>query len=282
MITIKRISNSLASRSKTYASVWQTYKKIYFKKYKNLGSPEVYIWIFGCQRSGTTLLERIFRSDLSSAVFGEFSKLTINSSSTVLKSLPEIDKELSSCNARYAVVRPLFESDRAVEILQTFPKSKAIWLFRDFSLVVSSMLNKWGDQFFEISRKNETDKHGYWRMESMLDEINEESGACSSIEDKYALYWVKRNAIFFNNDLHNNSQIVCLNYEQLVMKPEYCIDTFMKRSGESGIWNGFKTDAHVRSLKKSVKMNIAPEIVDRCNLMYSRLTKCSRQFFPDM
>lgn len=278
---LKRVRGSFVARRQTYLTRYKAWFKEFRSNYKNLGQPSYYIWILGCQRSGTTLLERVFSDDLDSAVFGEFSELTIDPLRTVWKPLPAVETILSTCNARYAVARPLFESDRAVEILDSFPNSKVIWLFRDCPHVVSSMINKWGDKFFDISRRTESDKDGFWRLEHLIEGIKSELGCESNIYDQYALYWLKRNEIVFSNKLGGSYRFMCLEYNQFVTNPKYCIDSIMKRCGQPGVWRGFKSDAHTNSMHKQVTVAIAPEILGRCEAIHTQLQELSKQHFPD-
>jgi hypothetical protein len=278
---ITRIRRSIRARRKTYSNRLRARYKIIRKSYKKLGNPAHYIWIMGCQRSGTTHLERIFRSDLNSEVFGEFSELSISPEVTVWKPLPEIDETLSFCNARYAVARPLFESDRAHEIMEFFPRSSTVWLYRDYYDVVDSMINKWGDKFFKISQKCESDENGSWRFGTVLQQIEKEAGLDATIQDKYALYWLIRNEIIFSDTLVMNPRLLCLNYKQLVTNPKYCIDVIMKRSGLTTVWRGFKTDSHTKSLNKNISFSISPELSGRCQAMLTRLQQLSKDHFPE-
>ena len=279
----KKIKNSFYARKKTYANkAWSFYKE-QRSRFKRIGYPSFYLWILGCQRSGTTLLERIFRQDLDSAVFGEFSELTIGTKRTVLKPFAEIKDILLCCNARYAVIRPLFESDRVCEILDFFQPSLGIWMFRDPLYVVNSMINKWGDDFFEISRHVETGSDGQWRLENLYVSIKKEAkeltGTDKRIEDLYALYWLKRNEFTTNHLLSKNHQILFLNYALLASNPKHCTDTILIRAGQTGVWKYFNSDAHTFSLNRKLTLSITPKIYDQCNSFYHAMLRLGERDF---
>lgn len=282
---MKRISRSLVGRKKTYTVKAWAFLKQQRKRWKRLGRPVYFLWILGCQRSGTTLLERMFRSDLDSAVFGEFSQLTIGQNRTVLKPFTDVENTLASCNARYAVVRPLFESDRVTEILGFFQPSVAVWMFREPRYVVNSMVNKWGNRFFDISRRVESDIEGRWRLQGLYGWIKQEAkrltGGHENIEDLYALYWLKRNEIIDEPGLCQNPQILFLNYERLVSTPEFCIAMIMKRAGGRGVWKHFSTDANLASLNRNVTLTISPEIQKCCDALYHKLCEFGNRDFSD-
>jgi hypothetical protein len=276
---IYRILKSFRGRRKVYLSKKSQKLKDAYQKNNDLGNPMFVIWIFGCQRSGTTLMERMFRNDLRSVVFGEFSQLTISPDRSVLLPLIKVKKKLSSQKARYAVVRPLFESDRARELLDSVPSSTAVWLFRDYKQVVTSMLNKWGADFFEISEKVESDNNGNWRLQHIIDEIKNKVNCTENIPDLYSLYWYKRNRIFFEEDLEPK-RVLCLNYTQLVNHPSYCMETILNNAGDH-LWNNFSTDVNTDSASKIVSISISKDIAKKCDELYEKLVERSTIHFPD-
>lgn len=252
--------------------------------YKNIrkrwmfnGPPVRTIWIFGCQRSGTTLLERMFRDDLDSEVFGEFSDLTISSEHTVLRPLKEVKKHLRACNAKYAVVRNLFESDRAADILDHFSADYGIWLFRHPVSVVDSMIRKWGDQFIEVSRRVESDASLHWRLEGLWDEIFGLAGggdfSAIRISDAYALYWLKRNQMVFSNGLNESPRVFFVRYETLIKNPKRCIGQVVRSSLGKDVWKHFSTDANEESLETRLDSEISEPILVECLKMYELLSE---------
>jgi hypothetical protein len=278
---VNRVRRSAKARKKNYLTKMRAQYKATRQKYADLGGPAHLIWIMGCQRSGTTHLERIFRSDLDSAVFGEFSELSIHPEVSVWQPLPRVADILAGCNARYAVARPLFESDRMREILNYFPASHALWLFRDCPHVVDSMISKWDDRFFALSGRRETDENGEWRLAGLKAKIESELGPAAPIRDQYALYWLRRNEIPLARGLVGEPRLMFLNYRQLVTRPDYCVDTIMKRCGLQGVWPGFKTDTHAKSLDKPVAHPVSPELLARCESVYSRLSEHAISDFPE-
>lgn len=248
-----------------------------------MGGPAFYIWIVGCQRSGTTLLERIFRQDLNSEVFGEFSPLTIGPDKTALKPFAEVQNMLAGCNARYGVIRPLFESDRIDEIMDFFQPSVAVWMFREPLYVVNSMLNKWGDQFFNISRCVESDCQGNWRLENLYRQIKEDAkritGTDQNSHDLYALYWLKRNEIVLQPEFISLNKFFLLDYKALVREPKQCVDTIIKGAGSKKVWRYFSTDAHQGSMNRQISSQVTPEVLDHCSQLYNRLCTLGKKDF---
>ena len=232
------------------------------------------------------MLERMFRHDYRSAVFGEFSDLSIDIDRTAWKLLPEVQRQFNICRASYVVARPLYESIRASEILDFFPHSVAAWIYRDYRAVVDSMKRKWEDKFFEISRRVESNRDGQWGLKPMVDSIKKEAlqivGEKVTIDDLYALYWLKRNEMFFKQNLERKENVICLGYSSLVTSPNKCASLILQRAG-LGLWCDFRTDAHTNSLNRDCQVNISRTIQSKCNKMLDRLDQYSNieQFFPE-
>lgn len=280
MITafIKKIEKSVRSRYKTSLTRSRAFVKSKRKRFVKLGNPTVVIWIFGCQRSGTTFLEKIFRHDLDSEVFGEFSELTIAERKTVLRKPEELVKIVSSKNAKYAVIRPLFESDRALALMDLFPNSVGVWMFRNCEAVVNSMVNKWDDKFFSISKKVESDQNNFWRLEKVLQPlINEISH--EKLNDVYAKYWVIRNTIPLEKKLIEDPRILFLEYNQLAMNPKESIKTVLNHTKKINIWKGFKSNARTDSINKNLDLKLASDITTKTSFLYQKLHGVSKKQF---
>lgn len=278
MLLLKRIKNSLTSRYKTAKIKARARHKKVRSNSIDLGNPEAVIWIFGCQRSGTTFLENIFRHDLDSVVFGEFSELTIGGRKTVLTSPNELVRIVNNKNAKYAVIRPLFESDRAVELMNLFPNSIGIWMFRDCSSVVDSMKRKWDKDFFNISKKVESDQENIWRLEKTLSPLNESINKLS-VDETYAQYWKMRNLIPFEKDYVQDSRLLFLNYKTLALNPKVTISKILDTTKVVSLWKGFKSNARISSVDKTIKHKIEKLTIEQSNQVYQDLMNLSSKHF---
>lgn len=278
MFLVKRIKNSLVSRYKTAKIKARARQKRARSNSINLGNPKAVIWIFGCQRSGTTFLENIFRHDLDSVVFGEFSELTIAGRKTVLTNTNELVKIVSNKNAKYAVIRPLFESDRAIELMNLFPNSIGVWMFRDCPSVVDSMKRKWDKEFFNISKLVESDDENNWRLEKSLAPLNNAIDKVS-IDELYAQYWIIRNSIPLEKNILNDSRMFFLNYKTLAQHPEYTIGKILEATKKISLWTDFKSNARTSSVHKKVIHNIESSTILTTNKIMQKLNNISSKQF---
>ena len=161
-------------------------------------------------------MENIFLQDPNAAVFGEFSALSIGPGKTSLQDREKVVSAVMALKCRYVVIRPLFESDRIEELLNWFPSSSVIWLFRQGDEVVRSMIRKWGSDFFEISRQVEQDQDGHWRLDSMVQEI---MAAYQTPEDRYCAYWLARNGIVLDLSKETQGKVRAMDYATFTSDP---------------------------------------------------------------
>ncbi|MGK7896659.1 MAG: hypothetical protein AB4372_24330, partial [Xenococcus sp. (in: cyanobacteria)] len=100
------------------------------------------LFIMGCQRSGTSLILRVFENDFNTKTFGEFSILSSQGAKKIrLNPLNIVTTELQKVRAPFIILKPLVESQNAPKLLDYFNNSKALWMYRNYKDVASSNLN---------------------------------------------------------------------------------------------------------------------------------------------
>jgi hypothetical protein len=183
------------------------------------------LMIMGCQRSGTTLVSRVFDSFLNTKVYGEFSDLSDKCINKIrLNSIGEVSAKLKNVRAQLIVMKPLVESQNAQLLLSSIPNSKVIWMYRHFMDVASS----------DVLQFSDTAGHGNlkaiikgdfsnWRAENLSDEVISlvkfyYSKHLSSL-DCACLFWFARNSLYFSQDLPSSENVHLWKYESLVESP---------------------------------------------------------------
>lgn len=241
--------------------------------------PKATLFIFGCQRSGTTHLERLFRADPRSVVFGEFSALSVDPGKTVWVPLSELRRRLDNAAGDYAVVRSLLASHMAAEALNIIPGSRAVWMFRRAEEVVASMQRKWAGNFETISRSVESDASGHWELEALWRDLHgevaemsvAEPGSEGFVRDLYALYWYARNVSYFDRDLKSDRRIRLLDYRTLLENPAESVRTLTNMIGLRPASLTFPLQTgrvHARACQPDF---FSPEVRTRCDALYARL-----------
>jgi hypothetical protein len=104
---------------------WLLTKEVYKRTYLKPLDKQMLGFIVGCQRSGTTMLNKAFDNDLRSKTYGEFGLAKGFGCGTPTRLLPydEISQIFSKEKAPFLIVKPLVESQNIVQLLDYFPNS---------------------------------------------------------------------------------------------------------------------------------------------------------------
>ncbi len=209
------------------------------KNVDNRNEPRKVIFIFGCQRSGTSITSAIFSKLDNVMSYPETNNpLTDQDSSepnhTIrLNVLEDVKDKINNNYHEFIVVKPLVESQRALEIINFFPYSKGMWLYRDYRDVVNSMVQKWGeDQGIPHLKPILNSNQKNWRSEKLSSNVREKiislykQGISST--DAWALFWYARNSLFFSQKLHLDPRFILMKYQKLVTSPSYLSSVLMK------------------------------------------------------
>ena len=236
------------------------------------------LFIFGCQRSGTTLLSRIFERDWFAKSFREVSSINRDDEQyrIRLKALPEVKKIVEQRPARLTVVKPLVESQRAIELLEFFPGSKALWIYRNYRDVAASNITRFGlnngiddvSQLLTAPRDN-------WRSEFVPQDIYEtlESYFSQSMNpyDAAVLFWYARNSLYFELGLHENPDVMLCRYESLVQSPELVVPAIYEFAQCPFPGPSIIRQIHSRSVQKGHSVELTPRIVELADGMLEQL-----------
>ena len=237
------------------------------------------LFIVGCQRSGTTLLQHIFEQDWNTKVFAETGSSVTRPSEGYqlrLKSLPQVQEEIDKTKAPFVILKPLVESQNSLELLDYFDGSKAIWIYRHFNDVIASKVKKFGldsgigDLQF-IADGDESD----WRMEKLPETVkNIVLKYFDKNMDPYiaaALFWYIRNQFVLELDLFNNRDVYILRYEDLVSDPKSYIQEIYQFLGRNFPGEDILGSVHSTSIGKGKGVNLPPDIYELCSELQSRI-----------
>jgi hypothetical protein len=242
----------------------------------------------GAQRSGTTLLSRIFDDLYYADVYGEFSKLSSDDRIGLRLNLPEkVNNTLSKSKANLALMKPLVESQRALYWLERIPRSKIIWLYRDFHDVAASSVLKFGEVEGGISHlrafvDDEFARRDYvtWKSENASRETLDLMMACHrdsmTAYDSAALFWFARNTLYFDQNLDSMQDVLLLKYEEFVKQPFLTMAYILSQFGIREIRSKTLYDIHRQSVGKGTAHALNGRVQRTCSELLSRL---DRQFY---
>lgn len=188
------------------------------------------IFIFGCQRSGTTITQRLIELDPQVVSYGE-------GDAPYFYQWPEranrlLDEEvikvlLRSEKSPRVLLKPLYESQRAVELMSAFPRSQAVWVFRNYQDVIASHRSYYHHrdprQYVESLLRQDSESwlgaHCSEELQALLKDL---SDADLSVDDLYGLFWIARCELYW--PLRDDPRVCLLDYDRLRESPNEVVD----------------------------------------------------------
>jgi Sulfotransferase domain len=197
------------------------------------------VMIFGCQRSGTTMLQQTFL-DRSWRVLileehdrrlvgPEPREVTWQEYSTVLGRIRRLPFEV-------VAAKPLAESASATALMDAAGAVKAVWMLRHYSEVARSNVNRFGTDnpyrdLHPIRSRDALD----WRYRGATEETWQTVTALLNRRltpyDAAALFWWTRNQLYFDQRLWEDDRIRILRYERACNQPDEVIRSLSDHIG---------------------------------------------------
>lgn len=236
------------------------------------------IFIFGCQRSGTTMMGTVVGLSPAVKAYGEgdlpYFYQEDHHEYLRLVEWQKIKELLRGEKSQFTLLKPLYDSQVADKLLKEFPYSKAIWIYRHYLDTVDSHIKNYRNDHDGIIYTKELfdRKKIVWKNENLSEDIKEIidkfKGREINSATGYALFWLTRNSLF--NQVKKNADILLVNYESIIANPvlefsnifSFLCLPFKKKY--AGI-------IHSRALKKPIKFLIDPEVQQLCDEMYNEL-----------
>lgn len=182
------------------------------------------VFILGCQRSGTTMLLRIFERDWNAQTYHEQSILSRETTSLRLLPVAQLKEIFARRRAPLIVLKPLVESQHATALLKALPQGRAVWMFRHYRSVAASNLKKFGKRNgINDLRPLAAGEVENWRADSVPAEVRATVQAHFSENmspwDAAVLFWYVRNALFFTQSLERHPRVRLCHYEAVLDAP---------------------------------------------------------------
>ncbi len=227
------------------------------------------IFIFGCQRSGTTITMKIIGVNPNIKMYGEGDRpyfvIKDNDFSNMLKPLDEIKDLFTKEKNKYTLLKPLSNSQDLTKIMLSFPECKSIWVYRNYLDTILSHINSYTDEHFNFYKNkiiNFNTEH--WINQNMKHNIQEiiSKVGINNLDKKnlYAIYWLMRNKLLI--EYVNQNNILIVNYDALLEKPGKNIQLIYK-------YLDLECPKYIYSMIKSNKMKkvdleLHPYINEQC------------------
>ncbi len=245
------------------------------------------LFIFGCQRSGTTITSDILgklnyvksyaevNTEITDQDTEEGDLHTIR-----LNPLEDVKQKLLARPEPIVVVKPLVESQYASKILDYFPNSRALWMYRNPQDTVSSLINRFGARTKKRVFYRMIGEKDNWRAEGITDELKETlsqfAGDGLTIPDAWGLFWYARNSLFFSQTLQDDQRVVLVKYQKLVQQKDY-LESVLNRieiaaPGLEYVWN-----YHAKSVGQGEQISFSDSVTPLLDEMMEKLNRFEAQ-----
>ncbi len=236
------------------------------------------VYIVGCQRSGTSMMHHLFRLDKNTVTYDEISPLSSQDLIEHLRynPLPEVKIRINADRSPLVVTKPLVESQDLKPLLDLFPDTKAIWMYRHFADVASSNM-----QFFSrengftdllpILARDPDDWHSRNLAEDDIQIIEKVYSPTMDPHDAAALFWYARNSLYFSHELEKEGRIALCRYGDLVTQPGSIMRQAYSFIGHTYPGDHIVGDVFSGSKGKGKDIPLSDPVRQLCEEMWQRL-----------
>jgi hypothetical protein len=239
--------------------------------------------IFGCQRSGTTMLQQTFLDRSWRVLILEEhdhrlvgptpgpEETTWQEYSTVMGRIRRLPFEV-------VAAKPLVESASATALMDAAGAVKAVWMIRRYPEVAQSNVNRFGmDNPYRdlqpIRSRDATD----WRYSGVTEEAWETVTALLNRRltpfDAAALFWWTRNQLYFDQRLWEDDRIRILRYERACNQPDEVIRSLSDHIGLALPIDSIAPRVRARPLPAETT-ELDPEVDRLCRKLWDSFEGC--------
>lgn len=241
------------------------------------------IFVFGNQRSGTSMLMYAFHRHPDIIVYDEHrdNKPFHNYR---IKSYEKINEIVMRSSFPAVCFKPICDSHLISEFQANIPAAHFIWIYRDFRDVANSTLRKFADATRAIILICEGKPGGGWLEEGVSDHMRDilKSLYTKNLSrfDLCCLVWWVRNQVLIDSPILNSSDLSVVKYETLVTRPDTVMSWLFKRID-------FPYDARIsrRMNSGSIHRNPYPpinhEVANLCRELMEKLDALFQNSFLD-
>ncbi len=235
-------------------------------------------FVFGCQRSGTKMLMRILDESPAVRIYHENHATAFHDFQ--LRSDRTVRLLARTSPAPSPIFKPICDSQRADQILASFPEAHGLWTYRHYDDVANSACQKWGAHQREIVSDviaGDAAKWG-WRTERLPEDvvaaIRRVARPDLSDFEGALLFWYMRNAFFFALGLDAHPRMLLTRYEDLVTEPEAAFERVYRHVG-APLDHRFLGRVHSEGVRRREPPPASPEIRALCADLLARLDACN-------
>mgnify|MGYP003627636695 CR=1 FL=1 len=230
-------------------------------------------FLTGFPRSGTNMVLEVFEWSGKTEVFREGDPRVYGNFQ--LKENANLVSHVKASPAKHVMVKALLDSHRLKGLMELFPGSGVIWIYRHYDDSVNSIMDLWPGHRNGIDDivAGGIDAAG-WRGANMsadtLAQLRAEYQPEWNDATCNAWFWYLRQQLYYDQGFPENERAILVRYESLVTDPLRVIRPLADLVGVS-LTQVMASVPHARSVRKRPSPDIAPAIRERCEAMLARL-----------
>lgn len=195
--------------------------------------------VFGCQRSGTTMLQQsLLDCSWRAIILEEHDRRLVRANDPERlrwDNLDLVSARMMALPFELVVAKPLVESHRARELLDSFERARGFWVLRHYFMVARSNLRRFGTgNGYRDLRILIEGGPADWRG-AATEEVRERVATLLtsglSPLDAAAVFWWVRNRLYMDQELWADDRIKVVRYEVMVEFPQECLEALSEFVG---------------------------------------------------
>jgi hypothetical protein len=223
------------------------------------------------------MLMSAFERDFQTKLFGETGLSPQNSRR--LKPYPEIAQIVAREEAPLIISKPLVESQNILKLLDYFPESKAIWMYRDYKDVANSINSRFKLNTTIRNLRSIIQGEGGdpWFSEGVSESTRQIVAHFFAEDmtpgDANTLLWYVRNILFFELELEHHPDVFLCKYEDIVAKPSQVMRNIYQFLGSKYPGDQIVSHIHRQSLNLGKSIEISPELESLCAELLQKIDR---------
>lgn len=256
-----------------------------------------FLFVFGCQRSGTTLLKNLIGLDAFVNDAGEYGEQWFKQAPygapdyLRARSFEELEAGRRAERSRYILVKPLHDTQRIPDFIEACPGAPVIFAFRQFEGVVRSHLSYYltgrgtrygtkGHDPFEYVGGIRPSAPPTWKNENQTADHAAQVEAlwphAATGADAYAIYWISRNRLYFDHGIED--RVALVHYEKLLEDPRGSIAQLSRHLGHRIPRRNALILTNPETDSKRDTLEIHPAIHEACRELQDRLAASAERW----
>jgi hypothetical protein len=239
------------------------------------------VLIFGCQRSGTTMLQQTFLDrSWRVLILGEHDRRLVGPGpeETIWQEYSTVLGRIRRLPFEVVAAKPLVESASATALMDAAGAVKAVWMLRRYPEVAQSNVSRFGidNPYRDLEPIRSRDALD-WRYRGVTEETWETVTTLSNRRltpfDAAALFWWTRNQLYFDQRLWEDDRIRILRYERACNQPDEVIRSLSDHIGLELPLGSIAPRVRARPIPSETR-ELDPDVERLCRKLWDSFQGC--------